>query len=128
MHAITVLVIDSNHIFAHIAAQLLQETFPVLVADVWIAQGVPDALRHAREQRPQFILVDLMLVSDPSLALIAQLRALLPSVYVIAMSLFDTIYAQRAAFAAGADACIAKAALHTDFERAVYQSTPGKPS
>ena len=128
MHPITVLVVDSNHIFAHIAAQLLQEAFPELVADVWVAQGVPDALQQARDQRPQHILVDLMLVSDPSIALIAQLRTLLPGVQVIAMSLFDTIYAQRAAFAAGADVCIAKAALHTDFERAVYQSTPRKPS
>ena len=70
---------------------------------------------------PQLVLLDLMMPRPSGLEVIPRLRALLPHVRIIALTLPDTSSYRRAALAAGADAFVAKSSMETDLLPAVQQ-------
>ena len=78
-------------------------------------------LTQAQAWQPQLVLLDLMMPRPSGLEVIPRLRALLPHVRIIALTLLDTSSYRRAALAAGADAFVAKSSMETDLLPAVQQ-------
>ena len=78
------------------------------------------ALLHGAERvRPALIVMDLSLGSDDVLGRIADLRACLPEVRLLVVSVHDDPTIARAALAAGADGVVLKRALGTELLTAV---------
>ncbi len=104
---ISVLLVDDNATFRQIAARFLQAFDDVTV--VGTAAGGAEALTQAQALRPQVILLDLLMPDVPGLEAIPRLRAALPDVGIIALTLHDADGYRRAALAAGADDFVTKA-------------------
>ena len=78
------------------------------------------ALLHGAERvRPALIVMDLSLGSDDVLGRIADLRACVPEVRLLVVSVHDDPTIARAALAAGADGVVLKRALGTELLTAV---------
>lgn len=78
------------------------------------------ALLHGAERvRPALIVMDLSLGSDDVLGRIAELRACVPEVRLLVVSVHDDATIARAALAAGADGIVLKRALGTELLPAV---------
>ncbi len=103
---ISVLLVDDNATFRQIAARFLQAFDDVTV--VGTAAGGAEALTQAQALRPQVILLDLLMPDVPGLEAIPRLRAALPDVGIIALTLHDADGYRRAALAAGADDFVTK--------------------
>jgi two-component system response regulator NreC len=75
-------------------------------------------------------LIDLAMSDLPGLDLIPQLRAALPEIGIIALTLFDTDDYRQAALAAGADGFVSKNTMNTDLIptiQKITQSDAAKP-
>jgi len=129
MESVRVLLVDDNSTFLRIATRFLEQdhavTPPVTprprVAVVGTAGGGEEALAQAERLSPHVILLDLMMPGVGGLAIIPRLRAILPDVGIIALTLLDTSSYRSAALAAGADVFIAKSAMSTDLLPAIQQ-------
>lgn len=121
MDPIRVWLIDDNPTFLRIATRFLQEACPGEVTVVGTASGGREALAQTLNPRPEVILLDLMMPDMNGLDLIPCLRAMLPHVRIIALTLLDANCYRSAALAAGADAFIPKTAMNTDLLPAIRQ-------
>ena len=128
MKPVRALLVDDSPTFLRIAVRYLCETCRDEVAVVGTACGGEEALTQARALRPQLILLDLMMPRPSGLEVIPRLRALLPHVCIVALTLLDTSSYRRAALAAGADAFVAKATMETDLLPAVRQAIETRSS
>lgn len=111
MGAQTLLIVDDNSFFRRVATRFLtQGTDLEVVAAV---STVEEALLKASEMRPQVALVDLNMPHSSGLVLIPQLRALLPDLKIIVLTMWDNEIYRQAALAAGADDFVPKAQINT---------------
>jgi two-component system response regulator NreC len=121
MSAVSVLLVDDNPIFLHCAKRFLQKRQDVVV--VGTVSGGKWAINLAQNLRPDVALVDLSMSDLPGLELIPQLRAALPEISIIALTLFDTDDYRQAALAAGADGFVSKNTMNTDLMPAIQSVT-----
>jgi two-component system response regulator NreC len=128
MSAVSVLLVDDNPIFLHCAKRFLQKRQDVIV--VGTVSGGKWAINLAQNLKPDVALIDLSMSDLPGLELIPQLRAALPEIGIIALTLFDTDDYREAALAAGADGFVSKNTMNTDLIPAIQkitQSSAAKP-
>jgi two-component system response regulator NreC len=119
MSTISVLLVDDNPIFLHCAKRFLQKRQDVTV--VGTVSGGKWAVDLVQNLRPDVALIDLSMPDLPGLELIPQLRAALPEIGIIALTLFDTDDYREAALAAGADGFVSKNTMNTDLMPAIQR-------
>jgi two-component system response regulator NreC len=119
MSAVSVLLVDDNPIFLHCAKRFLQKRRDVIV--VGTVSGGKWAINLAQNLKPDVALIDLSMSDLPGLELIPQLRAALPEIGIIALTLFDTDDYRQAALAAGADGFVSKNTMNTDLMPAIQR-------
>jgi DNA-binding NarL/FixJ family response regulator len=112
MSAVSVLLVDDNPIFLHCAKRFLQKRRDVIV--VGTVSGGKWAVDLAQNLKPDVALIDLSMSDLPGLELIPLLRAALPEIGIIALTLLDTDDYRQAALAAGADGFVSKNTMNTD--------------
>ena len=122
MNPVRALLVDDNPTFLRIATRYLQETCRDQLTVVGTASDGEEALAQAQHLQPQLVLLDLMMPPPNGLDMIPRLRASLPHVCIVVLTLLDTSGYRRAALAAGADAFVAKAAMSTDLVPTVQQA------
>ena len=81
-------------------------------------------LAQAQELRPQVILLDLDMSDRTGLATLSALRASLPEVGIIALSLLDAEGYRQAVLAAGANDLVLKNNLRSDLLPAIRRAAP----
>ena len=111
MSAQTLLIVDDNTFFRRVATRFLTQMDELEV--VGAASSAEEALVKAKEIRPQIALVDLNMPQSSGLALIPQLRAMLPSLKIVVLTMWDSEIYRQAALAAGADDFVPKAQINT---------------
>jgi two-component system nitrate/nitrite response regulator NarL len=116
---ISVLLVDDHEAFLRVATEFLQRHDELAI--VGAARGGEEALTLAQDLRPQVILIDLNMPGLSGLETIARLRAMLPEVSIIALTLLDPKAYRQAALAAGADDFVPKANLSTDLLPAIQR-------
>ncbi len=79
-------------------------------------------LAQAQNLRPQIILLDLDTSDQTGLETISDLRATLPHVGIIALSLLNAEGYRQSVLAAGADGLVLKSNLRTDLLPAIHQA------
>jgi DNA-binding NarL/FixJ family response regulator len=118
--------VDDNPSFLRIATRFLEQHDDVVV--VGAAGGGEEALALAQELRPDIVLIDLAMPSLSGLETIPRLRAMLPAVGIIALTMLDTNSYRQAALAAHANHFVPKASLDTDLLPAIRQVAQVDPS
>jgi DNA-binding NarL/FixJ family response regulator len=126
MKPISVLLVDDNPRFLRIATRFLQEHDDVVV--VGAAGGGEEALTLAQDLQPDIVLIDLAMPGLSGLETIPRLRAVLPEVGIIALTVLDTNSYRQAALAAGADDFVPKASLSTELLPAIRRVAQADPS
>jgi DNA-binding NarL/FixJ family response regulator len=119
MSAVSVLLVDDNPIFLHCAKRFLQKRRDVIV--VGTVSGGKWAVDLAQNLKPDVALIDLSMSDLPGLELIPLLRAALPEIGIIALTLLDTDDYRQAALAAGADGFVSKNTMNTDLMPAIQR-------
>lgn len=120
MEPISVLLVDDNPTFLHFATRFLKAHDEVVVLGT--ATGSKEAIKRARELRPQVVLLDLALPElSASLEAIPHLRSILPETRIIALTLFATDGYRQAAFKAGVDDFVPKHKMDTDLLPAIQR-------
>jgi DNA-binding NarL/FixJ family response regulator len=115
-----ILFIAGNPVFRPVVTRFLGKCDALNVIDILPASE--KILAQAQNLQPQVILLDLD-TSDPSgLETIINLRALLPEVGIIALSLLDADGYRQAVLAAGANDFVLKSNLSTDLFPAIRQA------
>ena len=120
MNPIRVLLVDDSPTFLQITARFLEEQQGIVV--VGAADGGQESLAQVPSLRPQVMVVDLGTPGLTNLEAVAQLRAMMPHVGIISMSLVRATGYREAALAAGADDLVLKAALATDLVPAIRRA------
>ncbi|MCX6032832.1 MAG: response regulator [Chloroflexi bacterium] len=126
-----VLLVDDNETFLEILTRFLLENHGGEFVVVGTAGGNAAALAQAKALQPQVILLDFDLPAGQGLALIRDLRSVLPQVSIVAMTLQAPVvydYCRRVALTDGADDLILKNVLITELlpcvQRAVQARQP----
>jgi len=114
---ISVLLVDDHEAFLRVATEFLQRHDELTL--VGAAHGGEEALAQAQDPRPQVVLINLNMPGLSGLETIPRLRAMLPEVGIIALTLLDPKVFRQAALAAGADDFVPKANLSTDLLPAI---------
>ncbi len=117
MHGRRVLLVDDHEAFLRVATEFLQRHDELTV--VGVTHTGEEALTLAQDLLPQVILVDLNLPGMCGLEIIHRLRAMLPKVGIIVLTLLDPKVYRQAAMEVGADDFILKAKLSTDLLPAI---------
>jgi len=92
------------------------------------ARGGEEALTQAQNLKPEVVLIDLHMPGLSGLETIPRLRAMLPEVSIIALTLLDAKVYRQAALAAGADDFVPKANLSTELLPAIRRvAQTGQP-
>jgi DNA-binding NarL/FixJ family response regulator len=128
MAPISLLLVDDSASFLSIVTRFLQEHNHGEVVVVGTAHGGREALAQARDLRPQVILIDLSMPDLPGLEAIPRLRAMLPEVGIIALTLWHANGYREAALAAGADDLVSKFAVNSDLLPAIRRVARSKGS
>jgi DNA-binding NarL/FixJ family response regulator len=126
MKPISVLLVDDNPAFLRIATRFLQKHDDTVV--IGTADGGEEALALAQDLQPDIVLVDLAMPGVSGLETIPRLRAILPKVGIIALTVLDTNSYLQAAIEAGANDFIPKASLNTDLLPAIRRVAQTDPS
>jgi DNA-binding NarL/FixJ family response regulator len=126
MKPISVLLVDDNPSFLRIATRFLQGHDDVAV--VGAAGGGEEALALAQDLQPDIVLIDLAMPGLSGLGTIPRLRAALPEVGIIALTVLDTTSYWQAALSAGANDFVPKTRLNTDLLPAIRRVAQADPS
>ena len=124
---LSVLLVDDNPHFLRILSRFLSAHSEGTLRVVGSVMGGRDALARAERQRPNVILVGLMMVDVPGLQLLPQLRRTSPDAILIALSLIDFDPYRNDALAAGADAFVSKMCLERDLLPTIQQFASRAP-
>ncbi len=117
---IRLLIADDHQTFLTIATRYIRQQEGLVV--VGVAQDGQQALSLARQLKPQALLLDLAMPNIPGLDAIPQLRAELPDLAIIALTLLDNEEYRRASLAAGADEFVAKARMTDELPAAIRRA------
>ncbi len=109
---ISVLLVDDNLVFRDLAARYLGTLPGIEVAGT--ATGGAEGLVRAQELHPDLVVMDLHMRDENGLQVIPRLRALLPQVGIIALSLLDPDGFRQATLRAGADEFVDKMTMSND--------------
>lgn len=123
MKTISVLLVDDNPAFLRIVTRFLEEHDDIVV--VGVASGGEEALALAQELEPDVVLIDLAMPGLSGLETIPRLRAMLPEVGIIALTMLDTKGYRQAALEAEANEFVAKASLDRELVPAIRQVAQG---
>jgi CheY-like chemotaxis protein len=115
----SVLLVDDNATFLRIATRFLEVHGQDEVVVIGKARDGMEALAQAQELQPQVILLDLVMPDLSGLEVIPRLRAMLPDVGIIALTVMGNKYYRTAALAAGADDLVSKGAMSTELLPAI---------
>jgi len=126
MKPISVLLVDDNPAFLRIVTRFLQEHDDIVI--VGAADGGEEALALARDLQPDIVVIDLAMPGLSGLETIPRLRAVLPEVGIIALTVLDINSYWQAALAAGANDFVPKARLNTELLPAIRRVAQGDPS
>jgi len=131
MNATRILIVDENPVFRQILDRFLYDEYPNQVAVVGTVTRFEIAPVKAQRLQPEVILVDNGLPGLKGLSCIARIRALLPEVGIIVLTLLDKPDYRKLALDAGADYFLQKDDVFTDLlpaiQRVVTARTPKKP-
>lgn len=120
--SVRIMLVADNASSLHIISKVLNKQ-PKLVV-VGSVQGCKLALEQANSLQPRIILIDFDGPGNGGLETIACIRAALPSVSIIALSLLDSPTSLQEAIDAGADEIVNKLSMNTDLlpacQRAVH--------
>jgi DNA-binding NarL/FixJ family response regulator len=111
---LAVLLVDDNRSFLRILAEFLSKDGEGAVRVVGSVVGGRDAVAQAQRLAPDVILLDLAMPDVPGLALLPQLRRVLPDAIIIAVTLLDPSTSCEAALTAGADAFVSKMTIERE--------------
>lgn len=128
MTPIPVLLVDDNPAFLRMATRFLQEHCGSVVVVAGVAGGGEEALVKAQDLRPEVVLLDLAMPDLPGLEVIPRLRAALPEVGIVVLTLLDVAAYRQAALEAGADGFVSKATLGTNLLPAIQQAVQARSS
>jgi DNA-binding NarL/FixJ family response regulator len=119
MEALRLLLVDDNAAFLSIATRFLRSNpdFEQIAAANTAAEG----LALAERLQPQVVLLDINLADSSGLEAIPRLRALLPQVKIIMLTVWDTDAYRQAARAAGADDYVTKDNIHSSLVPAIWR-------
>ena len=123
---VSILLVDDNAIFRNLAARILGTLPGIKLAGT--AEGGEDGLLRAQELHPDLVLLDLHLRDAHGLQVIPRLRALMPSVGIIALSLLDPQGFRHATLQAGADEFVDKMTMVSDLLPAIQKVSQHLPS
>jgi DNA-binding NarL/FixJ family response regulator len=126
MKPISVLLVDDNPAFLRIATRFLQKHDDTVV--IGTADGGQEALALAQDLQPDVVVIDLAMPGLSGLDTIPRLRAKLPEVGIIALTVLDTDSYLQAALEAGANDFVPKSSLDTDLLSAIRRVAPAHPS
>jgi len=119
MAPISLLLVDDSPTFLRLVSRFLSEQYPDELVIAGLASGGEAGLAQAHALRPDIVLIDLAMPGLPGLKAIPLLRAALPNLGIIALTLMEPNGYRQAAFAAGADEFVSKATLATDLLPAI---------
>ena len=114
---IRIVVVDDNATFLEIVLEYLRRQDQLAV--VGATQRGQEALALVPQVRPQVILLDLCLPDLPGLEAIPHLRASLPGLGIVILTLHSLEAYRQAALAAGADEFVSKQRLIPDLLPAI---------
>lgn len=109
---ISVLLVDDNENFLRAEQRFLVHSKQVEVLGQ--ATSGEEAIRAVQHSQPAIVLLDIAMPEVTGIELIPLLKAALPSIGIIALTIMDTESYREAALTAGADAFVSKSALFTD--------------
>lgn len=119
MAPISLLLVDDSPTFLRLVSRFLSEQYPDEVAIGGLAEGGEAGLAQAHALRPDIVVIDLAMPGLPGLKAISLLRAALPNLGIIALTLLEANGYRQAALAAGADEFVSKATLVTELLPAI---------
>jgi two-component system response regulator NreC len=90
------------------------------------ACDVPGALRLVAEQRPDVLVLDLLMPGPSSIAAIPEIRRISPRTHVVILTVQGDVAYARAALRAGADGYVLKEAADEELVRAVRAAAVGE--
>jgi DNA-binding NarL/FixJ family response regulator len=108
---------DDHQLFLSVTTVYLRQYTDLLVIGQ-TTQG-RETLALAQNLKPQVVLIDLIMPDLPGLEVIPRLRAEMPEVGIIALTLHDSDGYRKASLAAGADDFITKSRITTDLLPAI---------
>ena len=114
MDPVSVLLVDDNPTFLAILKRFLEQQHSHEVVILGMAGGGAEALIQAEKLRPNVVLMDLAMPGLSGLEAIPRLRAAMPGIGIIALTLLDPNGYRPPALAAGADVFVSKSTLSTD--------------
>src|SRR3990172_5032567 len=114
MAPISLLLVDDSPTFLRLVSRFLSEQYPDELVIAGLASGGEAGLAQAHALRPDIVLIDLAMPGLPGLKAIPLLRAAMPNLGIIALTLMEPNGYRQAAFGAGADEFVSKATLATD--------------
>jgi DNA-binding NarL/FixJ family response regulator len=127
MEQYRLLLVEDNTAFLSIALRFLSSN-PAF-SSIATANTAREGLALAELLQPQLVLLDLNLPETLGLQVIPQLRALLPQVKIIALTVWDSDVYRKAALQAGADDYVTKDRIHASLLPAIWrQLQPAEPA
>ncbi len=106
MKKLRVVIVDDNTVFLDSISRFLGRRENIEIVD--LAQSGPEALQIVRDQRPDLVLVDLVMPRMNGLALTEQIRGLDHVPRIVILTLADHPAYKEHAQAAGADGLLSK--------------------
>jgi DNA-binding NarL/FixJ family response regulator len=127
MERYQLLLVEDNVAFLNIAVRFLS-SHPAF-SSIATASNAREGLALAEVLKPQLILLDINLPETQGLLVIPQLRALLPQVKIIVLTVWDSDLYRQAALEAGADDYVTKDSIHANLLPAIWrQLLPAAPA
>jgi DNA-binding NarL/FixJ family response regulator len=111
-----VLLVADNPVFVFITTRVMQEYNELNVVG---SVSREEAVQVGRSLRPEVILLDLDMPDQGSLETLSRLRAAMPRVGIVVLSMLDAASYRHAMLDAGAAAFVAKSAITTDLLPAI---------
>ena len=123
--AMRALIVDDHPIARRGLATVVEDAFRS--ADVAHAGDAREALRVARQQRPDLVLMDMHIPDSlPPRELCAQLRALLPGTPIVLVTAFGSPAEVRDCLKAGATACLLKDTAEGEMQASLRAIADGR--
>ena len=116
---VRILLVDNNAAFLRILQRFLRQHSDLDVVST--VSSAETGLAETARLKPDVIVLDLTLNDMSGLQVIGQLRAALPPVRIVVLTLLDAQVYRQAALTAGADDFVSKVAMTVDLLPAVRQ-------